>query len=138
MRAFTYWLGAALLTITPLVQAQQPAYVLALTEPDQELDDFTYRFASTHSISARMRGVRGNNNTVYWVSADGKQLTAYKQGQQVWQANVSQAFAKVLPGARIKRMVLSSGFLFIFTDRRGHAEIDRSTGNVSAVGVDPN
>lgn len=84
-----------------------------------------------------MRGVRGNGGTVYWVSADGKQLTAYKQGQRMWQAEVSQAFAKALPGAHIRSLVLSSGFVFVFTGKRGHAEIDRATGSVSAVGVDP-
>ncbi|NML65610.1 hypothetical protein HHL22_10370 [Hymenobacter sp. RP-2-7] len=137
-KSITWLLGVGLLLGPAALLAQQHLpYDTKLTEPDQELDDLSGGFAGIHRMSAQRRGVQGLHHTVYWVNADGQRLTAYKSGRQAWQANVAQAFANVLPGATIKRLVLSSGFVFVFTDRRGHAEIDRATGNVSAVGVDP-
>jgi len=90
-----------------------------------------------HRFSAKLRGVRGANSTLYWVSADSKQLTAYKRGRRLWQADVSQAFAKLLPSAKIDRLALSTEYIFLMTTGRGHAEIKRATGSVGAVGVDP-
>ena len=126
---------AALLVASFTLAAQQPAYNLALTEPDQELDGFTYRYAGIHRFTSRLRGVRGADSTIYWVSADSKHLTAYKRGHKLWQANVSRAFAKLLPDAKISHLVLSSGVIFLSTTGRGHAEIDRETGSISAQGV---
>lgn len=102
---------AALLVATLTLAAQQPAYNLALTEPDQELDDFSGRFAGLHRFSAKLRGVRGADSTLYWVSADSKHLTAYKRGRRLWQAAVSQAFAKLLPSAKIDRLALSTEYI---------------------------
>jgi hypothetical protein len=128
-------LAAALLTTAPLAAQQRlPSY--ALTEPDQELDSFSGGYAGIHKISARLRGVRGADSTLYWVSADSRRLTAYQRGRQLWQANVTQAFAAVLPNAVIDRLVFASNVVFVFTAKNGHAEVDRATGKVSAVGVD--
>ena len=127
-----------LLAASATLAAQQPVYNLALTEPDQELDGFSGRFAGNHRFSAKLRGVRGTDSTLYWVSADGKHLTAYKQGRKLWQADVSRAFAKLLPNTKLNGLVLSSGVVFIFTAGRGHAEVDRATGSISALGIDPN
>jgi hypothetical protein len=102
------------------------------------LDDFSGGFTGLPPFSAKLRGVRGINNTVYWVSADSKHLTAYKRGRQVWQTDVSRAFTKLLPSAKINHLVLSSGVIFLSTTGRGHAEIDRATGSISALGVDSN
>lgn len=127
-----------LLAISATLAAQQPAYNLALTEPDQELDDFSGKFAGLHRFSARLRGVRGADSTLYWVSADNKHLVAYKRGRRLWQADISRAFVKLLPSAKIDRLALSSEYIFLLTTGRGHAEINRATGSVGAVGVDPN
>jgi hypothetical protein len=129
---------AGLVAASATLAAQQPVYNLALTEPDQELDDFSGGFTGLHRFSAKLRGVRGMDNTVYWVSADSKHLTAYKRGRQVWQTDVSRAFTKLLPSAKVDRLALSSNVIFVMTTGRGHAEIDRTTGSISALGVDPN
>lgn len=128
-------LAAALLIAAPLAAQQRPSS--ARTEPDQELDGFSGGYAGIHKISARLRGVRGADSTLYWVSVDGRRLTAYQRGRQLWQANVTQAFAAVLPNAVIDRLVFASNVVFVFTAKSGHAEVDRATGKVSAVGVDP-
>lgn len=124
-----------LLAARPLL-AQQLPHAHNLTEPDQELDGFSGGYAKIHRISARLRGVRGADSTLYWVSPDGRQLTAYKRGQRLWQAHVSQAFAHVLSGAKIDKLIFSSNVVFVSTAKGGHAEIDRATGKVTAVGVD--
>lgn len=43
-----------------------------LTEPDQELDNFSGRFNCMHCITRKLRGVRAANKTVYRVSVDGR------------------------------------------------------------------
>lgn len=70
MRALYNRLAIGCVALVSLA-AQHPAYNLKLTEPDQELDGFTFRFKSTHQITPQLRGVRGSGNTLYWVSADG-------------------------------------------------------------------
>jgi hypothetical protein len=130
------WLLTAILIASRPLAAQQPTHNLALTEPDQELDNFSGKFTGLHRFTTHLRGVRGANSTLYWVSANGKQLLAYKKGQKIWQANVSQSFAKLLPSAIIDHIVLTSNVIFIMTIGRGHAEIDRTTGIISALGVD--
>ncbi len=128
-------LAAYLLMALPLVAQQRlPSY--ALTEPDQELDGFSGGYAGIHRISARLRGVRGADSTLYWVSPDGQRITAYRRGQQLWQANLTQAFAAVLPGAVIDRLVFASNAIFVFTAKGGHAEVARDTGKISTTGVD--
>lgn len=128
-------LAASLLTALPLAAQQRlPSY--ALTEPDQELDGFGGGYASIHRISARLRGVRGADSTLYWVSPDGRRLTAYQRGRQLWQANLTQAFAPILPGAVIDKLVFASNVIFVFTAQGGHAEVARDTGKISATGVD--
>lgn len=131
-------LFTTLLAASFTLAAQQPAYNLLLTEPDQELDNFTYRYAGLHHFTSHLRGVQGAGGTLYWVSANGKHLTAYKQGRKLWQADINRAFAKLLPSARIDRLSLSSDVIFLMTTSRGHAEIDRTTGSISALGVDAN
>ncbi len=128
-------LAACLLTALPLAAQQRlPSY--ALTEPDQELDGFSGGYASIHRISARLRGVRGADSTLYRVSLDGQRLTAYQRGHRLWQANITQAFATILPGAVIDRLVFASNVVFVFTAQGGHAEVARDTGKISATGVD--
>jgi len=137
MDTFSQVLLATLLLVSkPLLAQQRPLYSNELTEPDQELDGFSGGYAGIHKVSVRLRGVRGADSTFYWVSIGGRQLTAYQRGQRLWQANLTQAFATILPKAVIRRLVLSSNVIFISTDRGGHAEVDRTTGKVSAVGVD--
>lgn len=136
-RTFSPLLLATLLlaATTPLAAQQRPPS-RALTEPDQELDGFSGGYAGIHQISARLRGVRGADSTLYWVSQDGRQLTAYKRGQQLWQANLTKAFATTLPSALIDKLVFSSNVVFVFTAKGGHTEVNRATGKVSAIGVD--
>lgn len=141
MRFFTLLLLVVLLFLAGLLLAQQPqSYDLKLTEPDQELDDFKDKgdFEGIHRITPRMRGVRGIDNTLYWVSADRRRVTAYQRGRQVWQANVAKAFFSYLPDATVITLVFCFNTVFVLTNKKGHAEIDRATGVISAVGVDPN
>ena len=121
-----------LLATRPLL-AQQLPYANSLTEPDQELDNFGGGYASIHKISAQLRGVRGADSTFYWVSADGRQLTAYKRGQQLWQANMNQVFARVLTSVRIEKLIFASNIVFVSTTKGVYAEIDRKTGKAVAV-----
>jgi hypothetical protein len=134
--SFSRLLLATLLLAAAPLAAQQRAPSRALTEADQELDGFSGGYASIHRISARLRGVRGADSTLYWVSPDGRRLTAYKRGQQLWQADLTKAFATILLGALIDRLVFSSNVIFVFTAKGGHAEVNRATGEVSAIGLD--
>lgn len=131
MRLFTYLLLGAALLPGPLL-AQKP--VLAdstYTEPDQELADFSGRFNGIHRITAKLRGVRGANKTVYWVSADGRQLSAFQAGKRLWTTDVVAPFRAEIPTARIASMALASNLIFINLGPRGMAEVDRKTGRIS-------
>jgi hypothetical protein len=83
MSTFSRLMLAMMLLAADPVAARQSAYNYNLTEPDQELDDFSGRYAKIHKISARLRGVRGADSTLYWVSPDGHLLTAYRRGKRL-------------------------------------------------------
>lgn len=106
-----------------------------LTEADQELDDA--RFVGIHRISARVRGVRGLGSTLYWVSADGQRVTAYRRGRQLWQTAVTPPFQHQLPKAVVTTLILCSNTVFIGVGTRGHLELNRQTGRIQAFGIGP-
>jgi hypothetical protein len=136
MRLVFYFLVGAALLPTPLL-AQRPLPIdRALTEPDQELDDFSGRFGGIHRMTTKLRGVRGNRQTVYWVSASGQQLSAYQAGKLLWTSNVVAPFRAELPAARIASLVLSSRIIFVSLGKRGSAEVDRNTGQIVSKYVD--
>jgi hypothetical protein len=80
--------------------------------------------------------VRGADSTLYWVSPDGRLLTAYRRGKRLWQTNLNQCFAHLIRDVKVDKLVFSSNVIFVSTAKGGHAEIDRTTGKVGAVGVD--
>jgi hypothetical protein len=135
MSTFSRLMLVMLLVAGP-VAAQQSGYSYNLTEPDQELDGFSGGYAKIHKISARLRGVRGADSTLYWVSPDGHLLTAYRRGKRLWQTNINQHFAYLIRDVKIDKLVFSSDVIFVFTAKSGHAEIDRLTGKVGTIGVD--
>ncbi|MVN75572.1 hypothetical protein GO988_04460 [Hymenobacter sp. HMF4947] len=102
------------------------------TEPDQELDNFSGRYHGIHVLSAQLRGVRATNKTVYWVSANGRQLSAYQAGRRLWLVDVVTPFRAEIPAAHIASLVLASNIIFVKLGRRGMAEVDRSTGRIVA------
>ena len=133
MRSFISFIILAVLLPTPLLAQTRPSPAdSTLTEPDQELDQFSGRFNGMHHITPRLRGVRAANKTVYWVSADGRQLVAFKAGKQLWATNVAAPFKTELPTAHIVSMVLASNIIFVNLGPRGMAEVDRETGRISA------
>jgi hypothetical protein len=136
MNTFSRLVTAMTLLASGPLLAQQPSYSYSLTEPDQELDDFSGGYAKIHKISASLRGVRGADRTLYWVSPDGRLLTAYRRGKRLWQINLNQFFAHLIRDVKVDKLVFSSNVIFVFTAKGGHAEIDRTTGKVGAVGVD--
>ena len=103
----------------------------ALTEPDQELDLFSYRFKGIHYLSATLRGVRAADKVTYWVSADNRQLAAYQAGKRLWMTNVVAPFAAEIPTARIASLILTTEIIFVGLGKRGLAEVDRKTGRVT-------
>jgi hypothetical protein len=130
MRLLFYSLIWATLLPTSLL-AQKPLPInRTFTELDQELDDFSGRLAGIHRITAKMRGVQGANQTSYWVSADGQQLSAYQAGKLLWTNSVAVSFKAGIPAARITSLVLSSRIIFVSLGKRGSAEVDRNTGRI--------
>ncbi|MGI4834694.1 MAG: hypothetical protein ACRYFK_14660 [Janthinobacterium lividum] len=110
-------------------------YPVRLTEADQELD--YARFGGIHCISARVRGVRGLGGTVYWVSADGQRITAYRLGHRLWQTAVGPRFQRRLPHARVTKLILCSNTVFVDVGPRGYAELNRQTGGWQAFRTEP-
>ena len=102
-----------------------------LTEPDQELDNFSGRFNRIHRITTKLRGVRATNRMVYWVSADGRQLSAFQAGKRLWATNVAASFKVEIPAARIATITLASTIIFVKLGPRGMAEVERKTGRIS-------
>ncbi|WP_151089206.1 hypothetical protein [Hymenobacter baengnokdamensis] len=127
---------AILLGLPDALLAQQLPFDLTLTEPDQELDDFTYQFVGIHKMSPQLRGVRGADNTVYWVSANSQQLTAYQQGKQLWQVAIGQTFQQTMRGAIVTKLIFCSTVVFVSVGSHGQAEIDRKTGAIISAGTD--
>ncbi|RZL02294.1 MAG: hypothetical protein EOO62_22740, partial [Hymenobacter sp.] len=121
-------LAALGLPFAALSQARPALTDTAHTEPDQELDDFRGRYEGIHTFSPQMRGVRAANKTVYWVSSDGQQLSAYQDGKQLWLTEVVVPFKAEIPDAHIKSLALASAIIFVNLGPRGMAEVDRKTG----------
>jgi hypothetical protein len=120
----------ALLPIPLLAQTRPAPADTTRTEPDQELDHFSGRFRGLHRITARLRGVRAAANTVYWVGADGRHLSAFQAGKLQWATDVVAPFRAEIPAARIASMALASNIIFVNLGKRGMAEIDRKTGQI--------
>ncbi|WP_426060849.1 hypothetical protein [Hymenobacter sp. B1770] len=125
-----------MIPIVGLAQQLEKAspYNKALLEADQETDKAYGTSKGIHTFTPQVRGVSGAGGTVYWVAADGKSLSAYQNGQLQWKADIAKAFQKLIGQTEIQKLALSSEVLFLFTAKKGHAEINRKTGEISAVG----
>ena len=122
---------AALLPAPLLAQTRPSPADSTLIEPDQELDNFSGRFNGMHHITTKLRGVRAANKTVYWVSVDGRQLSAFQAGKHLWTTDVVAPFKAEIPAARVASMALATNILFVNLGPRGMAEVDRKTGQIS-------
>jgi outer membrane protein assembly factor BamB len=128
----------ALRSPTAVAQPSAPLpYANAQVEPDQEsspLGVATDEFKAVHRPSPSVRGVRGADGVVYWVSRDNRVLTAYRGKQQVWQTPVADAFRSQLQDAQIETLVFASNTIFVTLGKtvgnRGFAEVNRQTGQV--------
>ena len=124
-------LAAALLPAPLLAQTHPSPADSTLTEPDQELDHFSGRFNGMHHITTKLRGVRAANKTVYWVSADGQELSAFQAGKHLWTSKVVVPFKAEIPAARIASIALATNIIFVNLGPRGMAEVERKTGQIS-------
>ncbi|WP_242920541.1 hypothetical protein [Pontibacter liquoris] len=102
-------------------------------EPDQEMSPSgtaTDKFKAVHIISTSLRGVRGANGVVYWVSKDKATLSTYKGAQLLWRADVAEAFKPDIQQPQIEKLVFASNVVFVFVSKRGFTEINRDTGQL--------
>lgn len=120
----------------------QPAsplpYANTQVEPDQEsspLGVATDEFKAIHRLSPTVRGVRGADGVVYWVSPDNRVLTAYRGPQQVWQTPVAEAFRSQFKDPQIEQLIFASNVIFIVVNKKGFLEVDRQSGSVSPTSV---
>lgn len=104
---------AALLPPELLLAQQRQHYNYKLTEPDQELDGFSGGYAKIHKLSAQLRGVRGANGTIYWVSVDGSRLSAYQNNKLLWQTNVAKPFQAVIHQAKVTSLIFTFNIIFV-------------------------
>lgn len=127
------FLGAALL-LPGLGQAQTRPLSPddSRTEPDQEVDLYgTPQYNTIHYITPAIRGVVAMHDVVYWVSPNGRQLIAYRDGHRKWSTDVVAPFQKDLPAASIQTLTLSTGYVFVSLGLRGVAAVDRRNGRVT-------
>ena len=109
----------------------------ARTEPDQEMDLYgTPQYNTIHYITPAIRGVVAVDNVVYWVSPNGRQLTAYRNGHHKWTTDVVAPFKSDLPAASIQTLTLSTGYVFVSLGLRGVAAVDRRNGRVTSKYLD--
>ena len=119
-------------------QASPLPYANTQVEPDQEsspLGVATEDFKAVHRLSSTVRGVRGTDGVVYWVSPDHRVLTAYRGAQQVWQTPVANAFRSQFKDPKIEQLIFTSNVIFIVVNKKGFIEVDRQSGNVSPATV---
>jgi hypothetical protein len=125
-------LGALALPLTVRSQTRPALTDTTHTEPDQELDGFSGRYPKIHVFSAQLRGVRAAHETTYWVSSNGRQLSAYQAGKRRWLLDVVAPFQSEIPAAHVASLVLASDIIFVSLGPRGMAEVDRKTGRIVA------
>ncbi|OGX90561.1 hypothetical protein [Hymenobacter coccineus] len=126
-------------TATFAQQSKALVYEKTQVEPDQEsspLGVATDEFKGIHVISASVRGVRGANGVIYWVSKDKATLSAYEGEQLLWRTNVGKAFKADFAQPKIEKLVFASNVIFVSVSKNGFAEVDRKTGQVGSKTVD--
>ena len=123
--------------LSPAAVAQQVPplpYANIQVEPDQEsspLGVATDDFKAIHRLSPTVRGVRGADGVVYWVSPDNRVLTAYCGPQQLWQTPIAEAFRSKLKDPQIERLIFASNVIFVVVGKKGFIEVNRQTGSLS-------
>ncbi len=108
-------------------------YATTQVEPDQEMSPIgvaTDEFKGIHIISTRVRGVRGANGVVYWVSSNKEILSAYQGEHLLWRLNVAKAFTPALSQPQIKKLIFCSNTVFVTVNKKGFAEVNRQTGSL--------
>jgi hypothetical protein len=129
-------IGLAVLPIVTFAQASKTlVYNEKQIEPDQEMTQ-SGMATDNHIISSSLRGVRGANGVVYWVSEDNAILSAYKGEQLLWRVNVAEAFKSDFPQPQIEKLAFASNVVFVLVSKKGFAEIDRETGQLGSKVVD--
>ncbi|WP_019947682.1 hypothetical protein [Hymenobacter aerophilus] len=104
---------------------------LLLPEPDPAIGNASFK------PSAQVRGLKGEDGIVYWLSADQQSITAYKGQQTLWATNVASALPKSASGpSAIKSMAWCSTALFFSVGESGYVELDRQTGKINQAGTD--
>ena len=125
----------ALLSPAAVAQHASPLpYATTQVEPDQEsspLGVATDDFKAIHRLSPTVRGVRGADGVVYWVSPDNRVLTAYRGPQQLWQTPIAEAFRSKLKDPQIERLIFASNVIFVVVGKKGFIEVNRQTGSLS-------
>lgn len=129
----------AVLSSAAVAQPASPLpYANTQVEPDQEsspLGVATEDFKAVHRLSSTVRGVRGADGMVYWVSPDHRVLTAYRGAQQVWQTPVADAFRSQFKDPKIEQLIFASNTIFVVVNKKGFIEVDRQSGSVSPTTV---
>ncbi|MFD2247657.1 hypothetical protein [Pontibacter ruber] len=125
------------LVFLPFMTLAQGSRALPYNEDQIELDQevspsgtATDKFKAIHVISTSLRGVRGANGIVYWVSKDKATLSAYKGARLLWQTNVAEAFKSKFQQPLIEKIILSSNVIFVSVSNKVLVEINRETGQL--------
>ncbi|MFT2008185.1 hypothetical protein ACMA1I_05870 [Pontibacter sp. 13R65] len=108
-------------------------------EFDQEMSPSgtaTDKYKAIHDISDSVRGIRGVNGIVYWVSEDKGTLSAYEGARLLWRTDVAEAFESDFQQPQIEKLVFASNVIFVLVSKKGFAEINRETGQLGSKQVD--
>ncbi|MCP2042913.1 hypothetical protein [Pontibacter sp. HSC-36F09] len=125
------------LVFLPFMMVAQGSSALPYNKDQIELDQEMSpsgtaidKFKAIHVISSSLRGVRGANGVVYWVSKDKATLSAYKGVRLLWRTNVAEAFKADVQQPQIEKIVLASNVIFVSVSDKVLVEIDRETGQL--------
>lgn len=130
-----------LLLLPGLLLAQQPKAALPHDPKLLKQESKIGMGAASFKVSPRLRGMKGINGVVLWVSADKQLLSAYEGSRLLWKTNVGVACPHGSGLGEINFIVSESSVAFIFffvgEGNRIHGEIDRKTGRITSSGIDP-
>lgn len=119
-----------------IAQAQQHLYNIELVSPDPDTvckiePEFTYSYIAYHHISERVRGVKGNDGVVYWVTSDKQCVQAYRGNNLLWEVDaVMNSQPDIIGTPEIRALGLAGKAILVVVGKHAFVEIDRKRGSV--------